>query len=62
MAITLGLSPGVGPKQALLPLVTFSVIEAFPHTASQWQLLLGGVASQYSRLMLDNSSLILNQR
>ncbi len=62
MAITLGLSPGVGPKQALLPLATFSVIEPLPHTASQWQLLLGGVASQYSRLMLNNRSLILNQR
>ena len=62
VAITLGLSPRVGPTKALLPLATFSVIEPLPRTAAQWQQLLGGVASQYARLMLDNRSRILNQR
>ena len=58
VAITLGLSPRVGPSQALLPVATFSVIEPLPRTPAQWQQLLGGVASQYARLMLDNRSQI----
>lgn len=62
VAITLGLSPRVGPKQALLPLASFSVIEPLPRTPVQWQQLLGGVANQYAKLILDNSSRILNQR
>ncbi|MCP9815371.1 hypothetical protein KBY76_01650 [Synechococcus sp. GreenBA-s] len=61
VAITLGLSPRVGPSQALLPVATFSVIEPLPRTPAQWRQLLGGVASQYARLMLDNRSRILNQ-
>ena len=61
MAITLGLSPRVGPSQALLPLATFSVIEALPRSPAQWQQLLGGVASQYAQVMLDNRSRILKQ-
>jgi hypothetical protein len=62
VAITLGLSPRVGQSQALLPLATFSVIEPLPRTAAQWQELLGGVASQYARLMLENGSRILKQQ
>ena len=62
VAITLGLSPRVGPSQALLPLASFSVIEPLPQTAAQWRILLGGVAIQYARLMLDNRNRILNQR
>ena len=62
VAITLGLSPRVGQSQALLPLATFSVIEPLPRTAVQWQQLLGGVARQYARLMLDNRSRIRDQR
>jgi hypothetical protein len=62
VAITLGLSPRVGPSQALLPLATFSVIEPLPRTAAQWQQLLGGVASQYARLMLGNRNRIFNQQ
>lgn len=61
VAITLGLSPRVGPSQALLPLATFSVVEPLPYTPAQWQQLLGGVANQYARLMLDNRSRILKQ-
>lgn len=61
VAITLGLSPRVGSSQALLPLATFSVIEPLPRTAAQWQQLLGGVASQYAKLMLSNRSKIVNQ-
>jgi hypothetical protein len=62
VAITLGLSPRVGPSQALLPLASFRVIEPLPQTAAQWRILLGGVAIQYARLMLDNRNRILNQR
>jgi len=60
VAITLGLSPRVGPSQALLPVATFSVIEPLPRTSAQWQQLLGAMARQYAQLMLDNRSRILN--
>ena len=62
VAITLGLSPRVGPSQALLPVATFSVIEPLPRSPGQWQQLLGDVVSQYGTRMLDNSGRILNRR
>jgi hypothetical protein len=62
VAITIGLSPRVGPSQALLPVATFSVIEPLPRNAVQWQQLLGGVINQYARLMFDNRGRIINQR
>ena len=61
VAITLGLSPRVGPSQALLPVATFSVIEPLPGSADQWQQLLSALAARYARLMLDNHSRILSQ-
>jgi len=62
VAITLGLSPRVGPSQALLPVATYSVIETLPSTPSQWQLLLGGVVNQYAQLMHVNQRRIAEQR
>ena len=61
VAITLGLSPRVGPSQALLPVATFSVIEPLPRSAAQWQQLLSDLAAGYARLMLENGSRILSQ-
>lgn len=58
VAITLGLSPRVGPSQALLPVATFSVIEPLPRQPSQWRELLERVANQYGRLMLSNQGRI----
>jgi hypothetical protein len=62
VAITLGLSPRVGPSQALLPVATFSVIEPLPRSAAGWQQLLSDQAARYARLMLENRSRILSQR
>jgi hypothetical protein len=61
VAITLGLSPRVGPSQALLPVATFSVIEPLPRSAGPWQHLLSELAARYARLMLESSSRILSQ-
>jgi hypothetical protein len=61
VAITFGLSPRVGPSQALLPVATFSVIEPLPRSSDQWQQLLSGVAARYGRLMLENRSRIPSQ-
>jgi len=61
VAITLGLSPRVGPSRALLPVATFSVIAPLPRSADQWQQLLSDLAARYARLMLDNRSRILSQ-
>ncbi|MFM1901647.1 MAG: hypothetical protein RLZZ216_2223 [Cyanobacteriota bacterium] len=61
VAITLGLSPRVGPTQALLPVATFNVIEPLPRSAGQWQQLLSDLAARYARLMLENRSRILSQ-
>jgi hypothetical protein len=61
VAITLGLSPRVGPSRALLPVATFSVIEPLPRSSDQWQQLLSGVAARYARLMLENRGRILSQ-
>jgi hypothetical protein len=61
VAITLGLSPRVGPSRALLPRATFSVIEPLPRSAAQWQQLLYALAARYASLMLDNRSRILSQ-
>jgi len=61
VAITLGLSPRVGPSQALLPVATFSVIAPLPRSADQWQHLLSELAARYARLMLENRSRILSQ-
>ena len=62
VAITLGLSPRIGPSQALLPVATFSVIEPLPRSAAQWQQLLSDLAARYARLMLENGSRIPSQR
>ncbi len=61
VAITLGLSPRVGPTQALLPVATFSVIEPLPRSAAQWQQRLADLAARYARQMLENRSRILRQ-
>jgi len=61
VAITLGLSPRVGPSRALLPVATFSVIEPLPRSADQWQRLLSDLAARYARLMLENQSRIPSQ-
>ena len=61
VAITLGLSPRVGPSQALLPVATFSVIEPLPRSAARWQQLLSNLAARYASLMFENRSRILNQ-
>jgi hypothetical protein len=61
VAITLGLSPRVGPSKALLPVATFSVIEPMPRSAAQWQQLLSDLAARYARLMLENRTRILSQ-
>ena len=61
VAITLGLSPRVGPSQALLPVATFSVIEPIPRSAAGWQQLLSDLAARYTSLMLENRSRILSQ-
>jgi hypothetical protein len=61
VAITLGLSPRLGPSQALLPVATFSVIEPLPRSTAQWQRVLAAIASRYSQLMLENSSRIIHQ-
>jgi len=61
VAITLGLSPRVGPSKALLPVATFSVIEPLPRSAAGWQELLSDLAARYARLMLENRSRILSQ-
>jgi len=62
VAITLGLSPRVGPSQALLPVATFSVIEPLPRSAAGWQQLRSDLAARYARLMLVNASRIPSQR
>ena len=61
VAITLGLSPRVGPSQALLPVATFSVIEPLPRSAARWQQLLSDLAARYASLMLENASRIHSQ-
>ncbi|MFN9622459.1 MAG: hypothetical protein ACK587_06445 [Cyanobacteriota bacterium] len=61
VAITLGLSPRVGPSQALLPVATFSVITPLPRSAARWQPLLTDVAARHARLMLGNRNQILAQ-
>jgi hypothetical protein len=61
VAITLGLSPRVGPSKALLPVATFSVIEPLPRSAARWQQLLSDLTARYASLMLQNRSRILNQ-
>jgi hypothetical protein len=61
VAITLGLSPRVGPSQVLLPVATLSVIEPMPRSAAGWQLLLSDLAARYASLMLENGSRILSQ-
>ena len=61
VAITLGLSPRVGPSQALLPVATLSVIEPLPRSAGQWQQRLSDLVARYAHLMLDNRSRILSQ-
>ena len=61
VAITLGLSPRVGPSQALLPVATFSVIETIPRSAVGWQQLLSDLTARYARVTLENSSRILSQ-
>lgn len=59
VAITMGLSPRLGQKHALLPVATYSVIEALPQTNEQWSALLTEVANQYAQAMLANQARIL---
>ena len=59
VAITMGLSPRVGQKQALLPVATYSVIEPLPQSVEQWNLLLTSVAAQYAQAMLANQGRIV---
>ncbi|MEB3332131.1 MAG: hypothetical protein VKI83_06535 [Synechococcaceae cyanobacterium] len=61
VVITLGHSPWLSATQALLPVASFSVIEALPPTQTQWKRWLTDLASRYAQLMLANRSRILNQ-
>ena len=61
VAITLGLSPRVGPSKALLPVATFSVIEPMPRSAAGWQQLLSDLVARYARVTLENRGRILSQ-
>ena len=61
VAITLGLSPRVGPSQALLPIATYSVIEPIPGNHQQWQTLLRRLANAFASTVLSNRERLLNQ-
>jgi hypothetical protein len=61
VAISLGLSPRVGPSKGLLPVATFSVIEPLPRSEGQWHPLRSDLAAPCARLMLENRSRILSQ-
>lgn len=60
VAITLGLSPRIGPSQALLPVATLSVIEPLPRSQVQWRDRLMELAGRYARLMLANRHRLLS--
>lgn len=62
VAITLGLSPRVGPSQALLPIATYSVIEPIPGSGQQWQTLLSNLARAFATTVLSNRDRLINQR
>jgi len=62
VAITLGLSPRIGPSQALLPIATYSVIEPIPANDQQWQSLLTNLVKAYANNVLINRERVLNQR
>ena len=62
VAITLGLSPRVGPSQALLPIATYSVIEPIPGSGQQWQTLLSNLARAFATTVLSNRERLINQR
>jgi hypothetical protein len=62
VAITLGLSPRVGPSQALLPIATYSVIEPIPGSGQQWQTLLSNLARAFATSVLNNRERLINQR
>lgn len=61
VAITLGLSPRVGPSRALLPIATYSVIEPIPINREQWQRLLSILATRYATTMLNNRARLVNR-
>jgi len=62
VAITIGLSPRVGPSKALLPIATFSALQPIPANGDQWIQLLAQAASSYANSMLLNRNRILSQR
>lgn len=62
VAITMGLSPRIGSRQALLPIATYSVIEPFPTSAQQWHQLLAAMAGDYGTQMVTNRDRIINRR
>ena len=62
VAITVGLSPRVGPSKALLPVATFSALEPIPANADQWIQLLAQAANTYANSVLLNRTRILGQR
>lgn len=62
VAITLGLSPRIGPRQALLPLATYSLLEPIPLSSGQWDALLAEAANSYGSAMIRNRQRILSQR
>jgi len=62
VVITLGLSPRIGPSQALLPIATYSEIEPIPANGQQWQSLLTNLGKAYGNNMLINRERVLNQR
>ncbi|MFM8260199.1 MAG: hypothetical protein ACKN83_10345 [Vulcanococcus sp.] len=57
-AITLGLSPRLDQRRALLPVATFSVIEPMPTSREGWERLLSGVINRYGSEMVTNRSRI----
>jgi hypothetical protein len=62
VAITLGLSPRIGPSKALLPIATYSVIEPIPGNGQQWQTLLSNLARAFANTVLSNREGLINQR
>jgi hypothetical protein len=62
VAITIGLSPRVGPSKALLPIATFSALQPIPANGEQWIQLVAQAANSYGNSILSNHVRILNQR
>jgi len=62
VAITIGLSPRVGPSKALLPIATFSALQPIPANSEQWIQLVAQAANSYGNNMLLNRARIMTQR